>query len=112
VTVCIAAIADSEHIVTVNDMQLTAGGYYSAPMGSLKSFPIHPKWRVLIAGKISQKAPILGYLKETLPADESLTGAQVAKACTDAFVQTTTILHLTQHPARIRKAVTGNESRC
>jgi hypothetical protein len=89
VTVCIAAIADSEHIVTVNDMQLTAGGYYSAPMGSLKSFPIHPKWRVLIAGKISQKAPILGYLKETLPADESLTGAQVAKACTDAFVQTT-----------------------
>lgn len=88
-TVCIAAIADAKRIVTVNDMQLTAGSYYSTPLGSLKNFRLHKKWRVLIAGKIAQKTTVIDYVRETLRPQEPLTTAEVAKACTDAFVQTT-----------------------
>jgi hypothetical protein len=89
VTICVAAISNSGHIITATDTQLTAGGYYSTPMGSLKTYILRKNWRVLIAGKIAQKTPILEQIQSSLRSQQSLTTAQVAKACTDAFVQAT-----------------------
>jgi ATP-dependent protease HslVU (ClpYQ) peptidase subunit len=58
VTVCIAAMCD-DHIVMVSDMKVSAGGYFSLDIGSTKQEEVHPLWRIMFAGDVSQAEALI-----------------------------------------------------
>jgi ATP-dependent protease HslVU (ClpYQ) peptidase subunit len=64
-TVCIAALAKDETIVTASDMKVSVG-HTSSDVVMLKIEPVHPFWHVMIAGAIAQKFPILDIVRERL----------------------------------------------
>jgi hypothetical protein len=85
-TVCLAAIADDQSIVTVSDLRVSTG-YTSSRVGTIKLLPIHVGWYVMYAGKVSHCLGVIGNIQLTLSAlPNPPTDEDVMNAATNAFV--------------------------
>jgi hypothetical protein len=76
---------DKEYIVTVSDTKLTTG-FYSSDMATLKLRHLTKRWKCLISGKFAQHRPLLDRIRSLLAKPDAASYADMAKACTDAFI--------------------------
>lgn len=90
VTVCIGSIG-KDYIVTVSDTKLSAGGYYSHPLASLKIHQIHYLWSAMVAGEVSQAQPLLNSLSRRVLecAKEEPTLEDMSALCTKVYQEYT-----------------------
>jgi len=84
VTVCIAAMANSGGSIIIAADQMISTQMTTADGVALKIFGVHPNWAVMSAGDMTQVAPILYAVRESLKDKEPL-HAEVERAVVDAY---------------------------